>query len=439
MRPVLEIQAIRRALVAMVLMVACQVEASPLQLRWDPSSSQVSGYRLHYGRSSGQYEVIVDVGNQTSYPLTDLDAGERYYFTVTAYDDEGNESDFGDEVTLMPSSPESMMSSEMISDPVGWEGIHGLQMDDERHNLARSHGDIPSSLQEEYSDDPGTAARSNSDSFQGSVVPPLVSAHIEIGVVPIDQEWKRVELRKPFVNPVMIVKEASSQQADPVVVQVRHMGDSSFVVRLQPGDNHERVHTPVTVSYMVIERGRFTLESGIVVEAGIVESETIEDLARINFRERFSMVPVVLTTVINNRETEQVSGRPTMISKGEFRYRSQALSHQQSTDRPLRLAYVAWEPSGGVIDELTFEVDRERLMTHNLPQTLTFGIAFKDTPVFVSDTQEPMAKGTLGVRVDEISPERAIVMSDADPASAADTDLKAPVVGYIAIMGPFGD
>lgn len=53
--------------------------------------SDLAGYKVYYGTSSGSYASSVNVGNVTSYQITLAD-GSTYYFAVTAYDIYGNES-----------------------------------------------------------------------------------------------------------------------------------------------------------------------------------------------------------------------------------------------------------------------------------------------------------------------------------------------------------
>ncbi len=71
-------------------------------LYWDPNTEgNLAGYKVYYGLSSGNYETIVDVGNQTNYPLPYLLLGNTYFFAVTAYDVDGNESGFSNETTYL--------------------------------------------------------------------------------------------------------------------------------------------------------------------------------------------------------------------------------------------------------------------------------------------------------------------------------------------------
>ena len=70
------------------------------RITWQPSSgSDVAGYRLHFGTSSGYYEYTVDVGNVTQFTIEDLEPG-FYYYAVTAYNIEGYESDYSQERTI---------------------------------------------------------------------------------------------------------------------------------------------------------------------------------------------------------------------------------------------------------------------------------------------------------------------------------------------------
>ncbi|MGB8170219.1 MAG: fibronectin type III domain-containing protein, partial [Chthoniobacteraceae bacterium] len=65
----------------------------------------IAGYRLYYGTSSGTYPQMFDVGNTTGATVSNLAAGSRYYFAVTAYDTSYLESLPSDEV-IFDATPE---------------------------------------------------------------------------------------------------------------------------------------------------------------------------------------------------------------------------------------------------------------------------------------------------------------------------------------------
>jgi hypothetical protein len=73
--------------------------AQVVTLTWDPNlESDVAGYNVYYGTSSGQYTERLDVGQSTTATIIDLPSGRCVFFAVTAYNTAGVESDFSEEV-----------------------------------------------------------------------------------------------------------------------------------------------------------------------------------------------------------------------------------------------------------------------------------------------------------------------------------------------------
>ncbi len=81
--------------------------AANVTLSWTPPTTNadatpltdLAGYKVYFGTSSGSYSQSADAGNVTSYTWGNLAAGTPYYFTITAYDTSGNESSFSNEVS----------------------------------------------------------------------------------------------------------------------------------------------------------------------------------------------------------------------------------------------------------------------------------------------------------------------------------------------------
>jgi hypothetical protein len=70
-----------------------------LTLAWDANyEPDLAGYTVHYGTVSRNYEFSVDVGKYESVVVSGLEIGKTYYFAVTAYDIDQNESDFSTEL-----------------------------------------------------------------------------------------------------------------------------------------------------------------------------------------------------------------------------------------------------------------------------------------------------------------------------------------------------
>jgi hypothetical protein len=73
--------------------------AATVSLGWSPSSdTNVVGYNIYYGTSSGDYTSEVAIGNVSVITVSNLTFGATYYFAATAVDSAGNESGFSNEI-----------------------------------------------------------------------------------------------------------------------------------------------------------------------------------------------------------------------------------------------------------------------------------------------------------------------------------------------------
>jgi len=62
-----------------------------------PIGSDLAGYKVYYGTSSGNYLDYVTLGSDTTNVVINQLPSGTYYFTVTAFDTAGNESAFSNE------------------------------------------------------------------------------------------------------------------------------------------------------------------------------------------------------------------------------------------------------------------------------------------------------------------------------------------------------
>jgi len=71
-----------------------------ISLAWDANTGPgIAGYKVHYGTTSGNYPTVIDVGNTTTYTVSNLQSGFAYYFVVTDYDTSGGESGYSNEIS----------------------------------------------------------------------------------------------------------------------------------------------------------------------------------------------------------------------------------------------------------------------------------------------------------------------------------------------------
>ena len=91
--------------------------AVDITLGWDANTeTDLAGYYVYYGASSGEYSNKVDVGNTTQYTLTDLQDGVDYFLAVTAYDSNNSESAYSAEVVYTTGVQNSNPAMPSVSD-----------------------------------------------------------------------------------------------------------------------------------------------------------------------------------------------------------------------------------------------------------------------------------------------------------------------------------
>ena len=221
---------------------------------------------------------------------------------------------------------------------------------------------------------------------------------LEIGEVSVDQNWKWVEFNDMFIDPVVVANSLSYNGGNPAVVRIQNVDSTGFYIRIQEWDYLNGIHTTENVSYIVMERGSYTLEDGTKVEAGKFDTDATGSFEWVGFSETFNQVPVVTSSVSSFNEEDAVCSRLKNIDTTGFDFcmQEQELNRQIHTTETI--SYIAWEPSSGTVDNLTFEINKtDDVITHNL-QTIVYNENFLTSPVFLADMQTTDGRDTANLR-----------------------------------------
>ena len=90
-----------------IFMACSNLYAASINLAWNANSeSDLAGYRIYYGTSSGNYTSSQETGRVTSYTLSNLTEGRTYYITMSAFDTSRNESRRSAEIRGVANSQE---------------------------------------------------------------------------------------------------------------------------------------------------------------------------------------------------------------------------------------------------------------------------------------------------------------------------------------------
>ncbi len=418
--------------------------AAQLTFTWYPNSEpHLAGYKLHYGETSGKYTSTVDIGNKTSYTVSDLQGGKIYYFAVTAYDTTGTvKSEFSNEVSaIIPSSdvaPTADFSANSTSgivplivtfndtstgniDTRSWNfGDGGASVGQTAVYTYQNAGNFTVNLTVKGPGGTDTETKPNyitvlanpsndstiDDDIHGgsSDGDPVVDDNpreatlVEANEVEVDHQWQRVTFTRSFVDPVVIAKPLSYRDNDPAVIRIRNVDNTGFDIRIQEWEYLDDTHYLETVGYLAMERGSHALADGTRVEAGQFKANKTGSITKVKFNEVFQKTPVVLTAVTTFRGSDAVVTRVRNINTADFRLKLQNQEANSNTHQAETISYIAWEPSTGTVDDVVFEVDRTAKAVTHQPHRIAFQKTHMDVPVFLADMQTMNGGDTANLR-----------------------------------------
>jgi hypothetical protein len=83
----------------LLLALAGQARAEQVSLAWDANTEpDLGGYKLYYGTAAQAYSQMINVGKNTQVTVSNLSQGVTYFFAVTAYNLQGAESEYSNEI-----------------------------------------------------------------------------------------------------------------------------------------------------------------------------------------------------------------------------------------------------------------------------------------------------------------------------------------------------
>ncbi len=275
----------------------------------------------------------------------------------------------------------------------------------------------------QVTDEKGATATASKELQVGASLP------IEVGEISINHEWVKVLFETPFVDPVVIAGPPTIQGTDPATVRIRNINQQGFEIRMQEWDYLDQTHVMETVNYLVIEKGVHTLSNGSKIEAGTFTGTTT--FSQVALKQPFKVVPVILTQVVTNNETDAVTGRVRNIQVNSFAYRLQEQESTMNSHMPETIGYLALEPGQGEISGLLFEAGvTENNATHNWTN-ITFKTAFPEQPAIVAGMQTTAGNDTAAVRFKDRTNTAVQVKIEEEKSKDAETNHVEEVVGYL--------
>ena len=414
---------------------------------WHPNKeSDIAGYRLHFGSERGKYTSTVDVGNQTSWVLSNIGSGRRYYFAATAYDVDGNESDYSQEVVHTVGSHDADGDGISDDDEMGIYGTDPSSADSDGDGVNDGDeadfwgyrwdvdGDDDGLVNLLDSDADGDGFSDGEEIYYGFDPCDASSSPkfpiMEIGETSVDHTWKRVLFSKIFFNPVVIAGPLSCNDEDPAVVRIRNVNSLGFEIRVQEWDYLDGLHSEETVNYIVMEAGSYTLDQTLI-EAGKFDTNNTDAFGAIAFDQVFNGTPVVMTAITTCNGSQTVTGRVQKISMAGFEFCMQEQEVNTQEHGTEEVSFIAWQPSCGTAGGFVFEVDKtQNVMTHRFKR-IAFTESFVDIPVLLAHMQTTHGGDTATVRYDNKDFNRVKLKIEEEQSKFLETRHTTEVVGYM--------
>jgi hypothetical protein len=256
---------------------------------------------------------------------------------------------------------------------------------------------------------------------------------LEFGEVQVDHNWKRVAFDQTFTNPVVVAGPISLNGGHPAVVRIRNVDDSGFDIRVQEWDYLDGWHTMETVSYLVMEKGTYTLDDGTRIEAANLETGAAAVFEGIAFEDAFNVKPVVMTSVVSFNDADTVTGRVKYITTDGFSYRFQEQDSNVQDHGTETVAYIAWEPSMGLIGDTLYRVERtDNVVTHK-NYSVSFDMQTDAAPAFLADMQTTDGGDAANVRCNNKGSLSVDVLIDEEQSKDSEVNHTTEAVGFILL------
>ncbi|WP_310600900.1 PKD domain-containing protein [Desulfobulbus sp.] len=264
--------------------------------------------------------------------------------------------------------------------------------------------------------------------------PPPTEVKIETGEVAVSSEWIRVPLSTSFTNPIVVAGPPSFNNGEPCTVRIRNVNKTGFDIKLTEWNYLDGIHPQETISYLVMERGHYTLPSGAAVEAGSFTGAT--NFKTVPFTTAFAKAPVVLANIASMNETDTVSGRIKNITASNFSYYYREQEQNTNSHLTETVNYIAWELSTGTIGSLQYEVGKTANSVTNVWYSGKYQSGFNQAPLLLADMQTSNDLDTSALRVKSQTAAGFQIMVEEEQSKDKEVAHPAETVGYIALDQP---
>jgi len=252
-----------------------------------------------------------------------------------------------------------------------------------------------------------------------------------------------VVLSRPYVDPVVFARPSSYNGTNTALVRVTSVLPDRFTFFVHEAPDHDGAHTNETVSYLVLEAGRWQLENGALLEVGKVTTASEvgpgipNTFSRVTFQSGFSSTPAVLTQVQTNDNPHWVMTRQRSASATGVDVALQeddaSTGHGSET-----VGWLAVEPTSGAWSGRQLRAGNSaNAVTHN-PYSLTWSAGGSPSH-FLASIATFDGGDSAHLRYRNLTGTSVEVHVEEDTTADREINHTTEVVSYLVLLGSAGD
>jgi len=261
----------------------------------------------------------------------------------------------------------------------------------------------------------------------------------ELDELMVDHSWQRYDFSQEYADPVVIAGPTGSNDPEPAVVRVSNLSSSGFEIRLENWNSAVAAHAKEKVSFLVTERGFYTLADGTRIEAGRFNGNST--YTTVNFAEPFQEAPVVLSQVQSVNDANPVTPRIQSIGPNSFAAKLQQKESTKTAHGTEQVGYLAWQPGTGEIleGEILFEAGRTANAVTDQWGEISYTGEFPSLPLFLAGMQTANSDDTATVRLQSATTSAATLRIEEETSADQEIAHAAETVGYLLIGSTTAD
>ncbi len=243
----------------------------------------------------------------------------------------------------------------------------------------------------------------------------------------------RVNFSSPFSQPVIIANTVTRNDTAPSVIRISDVDAQGFTIQIQPYDYLEAGHGMETISYLVMEKGSYTLDDGTQIEAGLFDTNATT-FAVHSLINQLNVAPVVFTSIITSNDPEAVIGRVRNISTTGFEFRLQEQEANAKVHGLETVAYLAWTPGSGTTNGIQFQVGNTSDAVSHKNFTINFNQYFTESPFHFAGMQTTDGGDTASVKIIQAGTAGMEIMVEEEASKDSETNHTKEIAGFLVLL-----